>query len=295
MSFSAISLGANSKMSGTFVALPLLETGGLVSSNGIDWTQTTVPSAYVGLIAYGDNKFVAADDGTAKVIYSSNGSTWTTSSTLPRSTSWGPIAYGNGKFVLLTSSATGYAAYSSDGITWSSSTTSSIAWSKVIYANGKFVAVGNSAIATSIDGITWTNGSIPAGINTDITYGASGFVVSRYSGNTALLSSDGITWTTVTLPATKVWSYAAYGNGVYLVMTESYVATSTDGINWSGRSLPTGTWFSPKFGKGLFVIANGDSSATNGIATSPDGITWTPRATPAFTNGGFFTVGFSDY
>jgi hypothetical protein len=77
---------------------------------------------------------------------------------MPVSSNWNSIAYGNNRFVAVSSTSGTIAAYSLDGITWTSSTLPATAvWTKITYGQGVFLAVSTTtAAATSPDGITWT-------------------------------------------------------------------------------------------------------------------------------------------
>ncbi len=114
----------------------------------------------------------------------------------------------------------------------------------------------------------------------------------------------------------------AFGNGVFVAIAGTpipafgapaipvRIATSTDGLTWTGRSL-NDTLFRPyisrvRFLNGRFIVAFGGQTANeftsafaNFYATSPDGVTWThlPRSTTAgfteliFVNGRYYNVG----
>ncbi len=109
----------------------------------------------------------------------------------------------------------------------------------------------------------------------------------RSGGNIAATSSDGITWTNQSLPSSQIWSSVAYGNGTYVAVTGFKIpmaTTSPGGITWTSRTLPSSqNWTSIAYGNGVFVaITSGiftrDTTAPNNVsATSPDGITWTSR------------------
>ena len=75
------------------------------------------------------------------------------------------VAYGNGLFVA--GGASGKLATSSDGITWTQRTSAIDNNMRcVAYGNGLFVAAGFSGkLATSPDGITWTQGTSSFGTN----------------------------------------------------------------------------------------------------------------------------------
>ena len=78
-----------------------------------------------------------------------------------------------------------------------------------------------------------------------------------------------------TLPSTQNWSAVAFGNGMFVAVnrdSSAVAASSTDGITWVSRSIPTGIYYTVIYAAGLFVAVG------YGVcATSPDGITWTAR------------------
>jgi hypothetical protein len=162
------------KPAGKFVAIANGNTGAY-STDGITWTETTLPSsASWNAIAYGNGKFVAIGYDSDKAAYSTDGITWT-ATTLPNdvlaTTFWNSVVYGNGKFVAVITDGD-KAAYSTNGTTWTAATMpSSDYWFKVVYGNGKFVAISNKA-AYSTDGITWTATTMPSSASWEgIAYG----------------------------------------------------------------------------------------------------------------------------
>jgi hypothetical protein len=55
--------------------------------------------------------------------------------------------------------------------------------------------------------------------------------------------------------------------------------TSPDGITWTQRSMPTGTyWYSLEWNGSVFCAVTNTSTTS---ATSPDGVTWTSHTLPA--------------
>lgn len=214
-----------------------------------------------------------------------------TARTMPSSSGWSAMAYGNGVFVALTNNGINVAASSTDGVTWIARTfPTSQQWRGVVYGNGVFVAVGDSmsgtatnVVATSPDGITWTNRTISASSTwQSVAYGNGTFVaISRTNGTTAATSPDGITWTARTLPTSAGWYAITFGNGIFVAVASggTAAAISPDGISWTAVTLPSsGNWRSIAYGNGNFVVL-GLSSAV--ALTSPDGITWTSRTLPA--------------
>jgi hypothetical protein len=69
------------------------------------------------LQTYGDGKFVAVSYYSNKGAYSNDGLNWV-ETTLPSTSSWNGVAYGNNKYVAVAGNNTNIAAYSADGITW---------------------------------------------------------------------------------------------------------------------------------------------------------------------------------
>jgi hypothetical protein len=165
-----------------WVGLPFTTggSGGAVTSpDGITWTGSgrTTPTLGAGTysaIAFGGTTYVIIATGNNATAYSTNAQTWSTGGTLPASTTWTSLAYGNGRFVAM--AATGRIAYSLDfGVTWlqPSTTTgattsvlsSSYTWTKIRYGQGLFFALaqGTTVCATSPDGIDWTVNALTDG------------------------------------------------------------------------------------------------------------------------------------
>ena len=228
--------------------------------------------------------------------------------TLPASTYWISVCYGNGKFVAV-ARGSNIAAYSTDGINWTQATLPASAyWNSVCYGNGKFVAGFDSIddfayAAYSVDGINW---STTAEVADDammfdwlsVCYGNDKFVAVAFGGtNTAAYSTDGINWTNTKMPNRLNWQSVCYGNGKFVAVARSGTAAySTDGINWTDTKMPANfNWYSVCYGNGKFVaVANGNNIA----AYSTDGINWTNTKMPngpewcsvCYGNGKFVAV-----
>jgi hypothetical protein len=150
-------------------------------------------------------KFVAVASSSNKVTYSTDGINWI-AATLPSSTTWRNVTFGNGKFVAVNGerySSGNAAAYSTNGINWTAATLPSSGEWYVTYGNGKFVAI-NGGSRTNLDG-----------------------------SNKAAYSTNGINWTAATLPSNmSAWWYSiAYGNGKFVaggiyVLKSSTILTS---------------------------------------------------------------------
>ncbi|MCZ8154973.1 MAG: putative Ig domain-containing protein [Leptospira sp.] len=168
--------------SGKFVAIasPTGSNEAATSSDGITWTPGTATCPGVGCagaLTHGNSLFVAV--GGSGGISASNGINWS-SLTMPISGFTG-VSFGNGVFVALSTSQD--FTTSSDGINWTSRSNSNFSGSvkRLTFGNGIFLnlQVGTSNTFTSLDGVTWTQR---------------------------------------TLPTSGEWSSGAYGNGVFVAV-----------------------------------------------------------------------------
>ncbi len=183
---------------------------------------------------------------------------------------WLSVAYGNGIFVSVSSSAisgglgTNIMYSSDDGVSWTGvslgSAFNGIVWSSICFGNGRFVAVSSgpgglggatvNRVAVSTNGYTWTGGNISGG-----TFG--GLERKGWKGITCGLDENG---------NSLFVAVANSGNG-------NGVMTSPDGLVWTGRPLPNegGQWVSVAYGLGYFVAC-----AVNGLLMiSTNGTSWT--------------------
>jgi len=162
-------------------------------------------------------------------------------------------------------------------------------WQMPTYANNLYVVStinSSTSVATSPDGFTWTQRSLPtpASFWMQAVYGGGTWLVLNTSGTVAATSTDGITWTQRTLPTTGTWRLPVYGGGIWVVFnTVGNVALSSpDGVTWTQRTLPVSTtWIQPIYAGGQFLSIN--NAGTN-VLTSSDGITWTARTLPVSTS-----------
>jgi hypothetical protein len=120
-SFTSVAYGNN-----YFIAIPTSGTIGAASTDGLTWTSIKLPTGISAwsTIAYGNNYWIALGTtagGVSTAAYSnSNGLGWRQSS-LPSTSTWNKIMYGNGTFVAI-SSDNARAAYSTNqGQTWTAS------------------------------------------------------------------------------------------------------------------------------------------------------------------------------
>lgn len=165
------------------------------------------------------------------------------------------------------------------------------------YGNGQFVAgSATGQLATSPDGVTWTERSSPLGANSvlGVIY-ANGLYVVFAAGGLIATSPDGITWTTrATNFGTSGVAGGAYGNGTFVIVGEGgKISTSPDGVNWTLRTngFGTNTIYDVAFGNGVFIAVG----QTGVYGYSSDGVTWTMSPTTyGVSTGAFYGIGFGN-
>jgi hypothetical protein len=146
--------------SGRFVAIGFIN--GLVkaaySTDGDSWTEVivytneTIGFTYTKVI-YGDGKFIFAKD--SNIWVSTDGAAWNATAVDDTFTTYVPITYGNGTFVIFGTGGSKW--YSTNGSVWTKVTDASGSFSGVAYGNDRFVAVGYGRAAYSDNGINWTD------------------------------------------------------------------------------------------------------------------------------------------
>ncbi|MFZ4112249.1 MAG: hypothetical protein ACOYKG_03620, partial [Ilumatobacteraceae bacterium] len=110
----------------------------------------------------------------------------------------------------------------------------------------------------------------------------------------SVIETAGI-WTPRTSAANNRWISVAYGEGLFVAVSESgdgdRVMTSPDGITWTSQtSAADNYWSSVTYGNGLFVAVS-VSGDGNRVMTSPDGITWTSQTSAANNSWSSVTYG----
>ena len=238
-------------------------------------------------IAYGNSVFVVTSQGpNTNAAYSSDGTTWSNSSTA--NGNWYGLAFGAGTFVTVSQglggTGTTNAATTTNGVTWTTRTLPSTQmWNAVAFGNSTFVAISNApsnvagtAAATSADGITWTARTFPVSSGFPaIAFGNGVFVAQsgNWLSNLIYTSTDGITWTPRP-QANPVNPYPidlSFGNGIF-VATGSYgtLYTSLDGVNWINwpTASTSSNFTNAAYGGGVFCAIGGGSAIRATIATT---------------------------
>ena len=239
-----------------------------------------------------------------KLIYSTNGSSWSSSSSANTIFTEGLVAgitYSNGIFMAVgIGGGSGKIAKSTDGISWTG-VTGNIPLSSGLFCvagnnSGTWVVGGGSSISnlyvSTDNGVTFSavtkDNSFLSSVTNSIVYGGDRFVaVGGQGGKQIAVSYDGITWTGSTND-NVIFDNNIYGidyNGVYFVAVgagTNKVAYSTDGFNWStstgANSILVSTAFTVHWnGDKWYVGAFDNSGISPGkwLITSTDLITWT--------------------
>lgn len=251
-----------------------------VSPDGATWSAVNVTGT-ADAIAYGGGRFVAPNPNSMTALYSDDGQTWESDSTMSGTGNCIGVSYGEDRFVAIVTNTSGNsyfgAAYSMDGKHWTSVDLTNISesiyqWGLMAYGNGKFVVVSSAQSALySTDGITWTKTSLPeSGVRDCLIFGGGRFVLASDGG--CCYSEDGIIWTKSDQFPIRAHGLA-YGGGKYIAVpsTSGNYALSADGVTWSTYLTPLNSlsFWQVAYGQKGFVFASSDGHT----AVSEDGVT----------------------
>jgi hypothetical protein len=212
-------------------------TGGLLrtSPDSLNWTDRTSPNIFWYDIAYGNGIFVLSPYSGSSFLTSTDGVTWTTR---PAPVPGRRMTHANNRFVSVTPMR-----HSTDGIAWANATSApSGDWSAVTHGNGLFVAVMSDRVASSTDGLVWTEGTAPSGNWGDVAYGNGMFVAVAFgSGGThgVMTSPDGLNLTAALMPGIQSsWNRIVFSNGTFAATRNGYIALSPNGTSWTASAEP---------------------------------------------------------
>jgi hypothetical protein len=232
---------------------------GLFTTDGTNWTETTLPSSGIWL----DSNHNPASPGRACALR------------------WGGAIY---------STDFGQTWIAATGMGGAAGTVSALA----PVTSTVWITVGTGTteyFRSTNNGQTWTvfnfgstyNGTAVAGVG-------AGLAVIVTNSLTYYTTTDGSSFTTRTFPSnpagiTTGFTRIEYVNGLYIVLGAQggrYIMTSPDGVNWTvrdvGLGVTTGNMRDISFGNGLWVIV---CDITNRYYTSTDLVNWTARLMPA--------------
>ena len=230
-------------------------------------------------------------------IYSTNnGATWSTF-TLPTSSIWTSVTYGNGYFV----------AVAGAGNAAGTSTSTATAYSTVANVASTWTAGGALPSTTTWVSVAFglVNGTTPTFVA--IAGAGTAGTAAAYSTN------NGVTWTASTLATSSTWQSVAFGtfNGgspTFVAIAGGGTAGTVNGYSttgtgtWTaGSALPSSTtWTSVTYGNGIFVAVAGAGTSGTINAYSTAAGTWvagSPLPSSAawygvtYSGGNFIAVG----
>ena len=292
---------------GSSVAIPSSGVISLASFYGASYTpptftlgSTTGPSSYFFTApVYGNSTFVALSyfGSTYYIIYSTNGTTWSSPVTVTATATLNALAASSSYFVAVGNNASNYGAVSyasastpsswtSPAVMGSGGTASQMQSVCYLSTSQKFLSVGLgsglvSAISAANNPAAW---STPSALSSTYSYSYSSLATDGTNAICITPYTSGATTYLVYLiynGGTNSWSgpfsfpspltggiqgvgAIAYGNGTWVVMVQAatgnntYITTSTNGTTWTTPVL--NTTFSASyltFGNGLFLMQGG--------------------------------------
>lgn len=240
---------------------------------------------------------VVPNSDTALIVSSADGVTWETAAVA--SAGWlHAVAYGGGRFVAMGShdvnaagppTSTPVLYTSLDGRSWEAVESPSLQWRSVTYGADRFVALGIdlttllTVIATSPDGLTWTDDLVTDILSAEVTFGNGSFVLWGETGAVGV-SANGSDWEVVPVDSVNRVTSVAYLNGAFAgsahydccfgelpELVAYYDVLSADGRSWTvrRRTEPAETFFDFAFGTNRFIAVGASA-----LFSSADGVTW---------------------
>ena len=221
----------------------------MTSPDGVNWTAraSANTNAWVSVCwAPEINVFCAVSNSASTVaaMVSTNGSAWTQQTTPAELNPWSSVCWSAelGLFCAVASAGTSRVMLS-HGSSWSaySSISPIFAWLSVCWSAelGIFCAVGVNCIATSIDGIIWTNNTAPpAGYWNSVCWSPDlgVFVAVANSGTNVMTSSNGTSWQTTSGNACD-WSSVCWSPGLGIFCAASNAPGAVFWIMYSQKVL----------------------------------------------------------
>jgi hypothetical protein len=275
---------------GRFVAVG---NGTILSSHdGTNWARQETGDS-LGQIAYGNGKFVllgSRSDG-SNIVKLFDGVSWVELPPGAEQPVDDGLVYGNGQFL----GVNGNVITSADGATWVDRGTQPPFPGDTAYANGLFFASdannGGHTLATSTDGMNWTNHTSSGSVFVSgMAYGNGRFVAmgsecvsAGASQNCQIVfmsSADGVNW--VASQPGFWFNDIAYGGGQFVAVGDGGIMTSTDdGVTWvrpdAAVTNTASSWIA--YGNGQFAALGQSPGGGFGgrILTSADGVNWVER------------------
>ncbi|MCD8351736.1 MAG: hypothetical protein LUC93_14100 [Planctomycetaceae bacterium] len=156
-----------------------------------------------------------------------------------------------------------------DLVAWTQIPEFSFAATSARFEDGKFIFSNDDYIASSVDGIQYTITTSDEITVPDPTNQGEIFRRANGNGKVVLIDSNGIwghvrnqdstTWESYRLPQELKYLSLVFGNGLFVIITDTDLLVSSDGLNWEYRINPLqDIWLkSIFFGKDKFIVFNG--------------------------------------
>jgi hypothetical protein len=195
---------------------------------------------------------------------------------------------------------------------------SNVTLSGISHANGAYYALGEGKVSQSTDLSSWSTSNTPTSLPAvEMAYGLGKYVVvgsgtfGPFVTYTPAYSTDGTNWAAASMPSTSQtvsYSSVAFGSNLFVAAIRridawsnsispiedgtyvDFVYTSSDGQNWTLRSVPAmGPQSDIAYGNGTFLVALHNTVTFTGVTTtkthlayltSTDGVNWTQRTPP---------------
>ena len=271
------------------------------SDNSPGWDHVILGAEIVAPTAISTYSVEPRISVTAPSTPTYDNATYPNSGTYRTSNVYKGVAYGNDKWVAVSSTntdsviSTARNTWVAGSDIWIAGGATPAAQSHIAYGNISSVdyfvtlptASSDAGAYSTDDGATWNTMTLPSTANwVSIAFSGTRFMAISSVGNIAV-STNGTTWSALAnLPVTSgTWKSLVYGLNKWVAVSTGAdtSAYSTDnGANWSPTTLPSSTkWTSVAYGNSRFVAVAGIDSALTTAAYSLDGITWSSSTLPS--------------
>ncbi len=195
------------------------------TDGGDNWSRTIPPgSGYLAGVAYGNGVYVAL--GQFGAAFSSIDAIHWTARTSGTSSAIYDVAFGNNVFVATIAGSTSVLV-SPNGTNWTLQATGlSGTYDSIVFRDGLFHAAG-TRIATSPDGIAWTDHGAPSALLIGVEK-ALGKYVAYGTGGTLLTSTNLTNWVTIQSGTLQEFKSAAFGSDTFVIVGRGGVIYQCD-------------------------------------------------------------------